>query len=96
MYEEYSELFKVLSDPNRIKIIELLIQGETCGCNLVDKLPISQPTLSHHLKRISSVGLVTSFKEGNKVNYCVNKEKITELVRFLETIRNSETTECST
>lgn len=48
MNKDYASLFKALSDDNRLTILKLLIQGETCGCTLIDKLPITQPTLSYH------------------------------------------------
>lgn len=94
MYKEYSSLFKVLSDPNRLKIIELLIQGETCGCTLIDSLDISQPTLSHHLKKIEEVGLADARKEGNRIKYYVKKEKIADVIDFLETLKNLKLESC--
>ena len=39
-----------MSDSNRLKIIEMLTQGEKCGCNLLEELQVTQPTLSHHMK----------------------------------------------
>ena len=39
MNKDYASLFKALSDDNRLTILKLLIQGETCGCTLIDKLP---------------------------------------------------------
>jgi len=95
MYNEYPLLFKVLSDPNRIKILELLIKGDTCGCTLIDKLPISQPTLSYHLKMISKAGLVTSKKEGTWIKYFVNKEKLTSIINFISEIRDIEVEQCN-
>lgn len=96
MFDEYAKIFKVLSDPNRIKIIELLIQGETCGCTLVDKLPISQPTLSHHLKKMAEVGLVRSIKDGNRINYFVNKDKLNEIADFIKELRDISIETCDT
>lgn len=95
MYEKYAQVFKVLADENRLKIIELLIKGETCSCTLIDKLPISQPTLSYHLKMISEAGLATSVREGNWIKYYINKDLLTDLVFFLEKIRDSEAEKCS-
>ncbi|MFK5883753.1 MAG: metalloregulator ArsR/SmtB family transcription factor [Candidatus Izemoplasma sp.] len=95
MYEEYALLFKVLSDPNRLKIIELLISGETCSCTLIDKLPITQPTLSYHLKIITSSGLATSRKEGTWMKYFINKDKLSFLSKFIVNLKNTEVTECS-
>ena len=95
MYEKYAKLFKVLADANRLKIIELLIKGETCGCTLIDNLPISQPTLSYHLKMISEAGLATSKREGNWIKYFINKDKLSEISNFINLIRDAEVEQCS-
>ena len=95
MFEKYARLFKVLADVNRLKIIELLIKGETCGCTLIDNLPISQPTLSYHLKMISEAGLADSKREGNWIKYYINKNKLTEIKLFIEKIRDTEAEQCN-
>ena len=95
MFEKYAQLFKVLGDENRLKIIELLIKGETCSCTLIDNLSISQPTLSYHLKLISEVGLAKSIREGNWVKYYINKDMLTDIKIFIEKIRDSEAERCS-
>ena len=95
MFEEYARLFKVLGDANRLKIIELLIKGETCGCTLIDKLSISQPTLSYHLKMITDAGLASSKRNGNWINYYINKEKLSDIIKFVENIRDTEIKQCS-
>jgi len=81
---EITELLKVLSDENRIKIIQLLVKGESCSCELISQLPISQPTLSYHLKHLSDVGLISSEKAGNRINYTVNKEVLLKLSEFIK------------
>lgn len=88
--KEYADIFKVLSDENRIKILDLLVKGETCSCELIHELPISQPTLSYHLKLLGEYHLITSIKEGNRIMHTVNKEKLRELSSFL-----SELTVCN-
>jgi len=95
VFEKYARLFKVLADVNRLKIIELLIKGETCGCTLIDNLQISQPTLSYHLKMISEAGLADSKREGNWIKYYINKDKLTEIKLFIEKIRDTEAEQCS-
>ncbi len=95
MYEKYAKLFKVLSDSTRIKIIELLIQGETCGCTLIDKFPLTQPTLSYHLKIITESGLAKSRKDGTWVKYTINKEVLTLLSDYLVILRDTEEDECN-
>ena len=89
MYQKYADILKVMSDPNRLKIMELLIKGETCGCTLIDKLPITQPTLSHHLKKLVEVGLASGKREGNRTKYFINKDLLGELVVFIDTLKNS-------
>ena len=41
---------KALSDTNRLEIVQMLSDGEKCGCKILDKFDITQPTLSHHMK----------------------------------------------
>ncbi len=95
MNNKITESFKVLSDPNRLEIVELLLKGETCGCTLIDKLPISQPTLSYHLKAITNAGLAISRREGNWVKHYINRDKIDEMIDFLEALKNMEKIECN-
>lgn len=92
MNNTYAQVFKILSDENRLKILELLIQGETCGCTLIHKLPISQPTLSYHLKLLTDAGLTKTYREGTWIKHHVNYEKIDELITFLNQLKDSKTT----
>ncbi|MCK7487636.1 MAG: metalloregulator ArsR/SmtB family transcription factor [Bacillus subtilis] len=82
--EELALMFKALADPNRLKIMELLIQGETCGCTLIDKLPISQPTLSYHLRQLTDAGLTTATKDGTWKKHHVDMAKLDELIEILD------------
>jgi ArsR family transcriptional regulator len=95
MDDKIIEYFKVFSDKNRLEIIELLLKGETCGCTLIDKVPISQPTLSYHLKTITVSGLATSKREGNWIKHYIDKEKINDMIRFLEQLRDTEAEVCN-
>lgn len=92
MNKDYASLFKALSDDNRLTILKLLIQGETCGCTLIDKLPITQPTLSYHLRILTDAGITHAYKEGTWVKHHVNHEKIDELIQYLTDIKNGEKT----
>ncbi|MGU3670530.1 As(III)-sensing metalloregulatory transcriptional repressor ArsR, partial [Staphylococcus saprophyticus] len=49
-YQELATILKVLSDPSRLEIIDLLSCGELCACDLLEHFQFSQPTLSHHMK----------------------------------------------
>lgn len=91
--KEKAGLFKALSDPHRLMIIERLLAGETCSCTLIEGLPITQPTLSHHLKLLTDVGLITSKKEGTWKKYHVNMDKIEMLIRYLSALKTIEVTQ---
>jgi len=63
---ETAELFKALADPARVRIVNLLAtSGEpVCVCNLVEPLGLSQPTVSHHMKKLADVGIVEREQRG--------------------------------
>ncbi|MFA7417182.1 MAG: metalloregulator ArsR/SmtB family transcription factor [Acholeplasma sp.] len=87
MNKEIALMFKALADENRLKIFELLIEGETCGCTLIDKLPITQPTMSYHLKFLTDAGMTTSVKEGVWKKHHVAMDKIDMLIKYLEDLK---------
>lgn len=89
-YIEKAEIFKVLSDSNRLQIIDMLSCGELCVCKMLERFDITQPTLSHHLKVLSDSGIVTSRKEANWIHYKLNDEKMKELTEFLQFISNEK------
>ncbi|MDF2866412.1 MAG: transcriptional regulator, ArsR family [Clostridia bacterium] len=82
-YEENAKLFKVLSDENRIRIIEMISCDEICACNILEKLDITQPTLSHHMKVLEEVNLVSSRKDGTWTYYKLNRNKISKILMFI-------------
>ena len=84
--EEIAAICKAMSDINRLRIIEMLIQGEKCGCNLLDELQVTQPTLSHHMKVLSDCGLVISRKDGKWQHYSINRNKFKEYNEFIISI----------
>ena len=49
---------------NRLEIVQMLSDGEKCGCKLLERFEITQPTLSHHMKILVGCGLVNDRKEG--------------------------------
>lgn len=89
-YVEKAEIFKVLSDSNRLQIIDMLSCGEMCVCKILEKFNITQPTLSHHLKVLSDSGIVTSRKEANWMYYKLNDKKMKEITEFLQFISNDK------
>lgn len=87
MNKDIALLCKALSDDNRLTILELLIRGETCGCTLIDKLSITQPTMSYHLRTLTDSGLVTSYKEGVWKKHHVDLNKIDALIDYLKELK---------
>ena len=63
-YRNDAKLFKALSDENRLQILAQLNNEEKCACVLLEKLAISQPTLSHHMRILAEARLVECRKEG--------------------------------
>lgn len=77
MNSEYMRVFKAFTDESRVRVLELLCDGEQCACVLLDDLKIKQPTLSHHMKILCDSGLVTSRKEGKWNYYSINESGCT-------------------
>ena len=73
-YKEYAQMFKALSDPNRLMIADMLSCGELCACVILEKFRITQPTLSHHMKTLCECGLVIGRKEGKWVYYSLDRQ----------------------
>lgn len=78
-YTEYAKIFKVLSDPKRLKIINMLSGGELCACKIQEEFNITQPTLSHDMRLLCESGLVNPRKEGKWTHYSLNMEKMNAL-----------------
>lgn len=82
------KIAKALSDPNRLRILQEISQAAQVACaDLFDVAPVSQPSMSHHIKALVEAGLVESRKEGRCVHYSVNPEKLRELESFLSLLK---------
>ncbi|MDX1416621.1 MAG: metalloregulator ArsR/SmtB family transcription factor [Candidatus Promineifilaceae bacterium] len=72
-------VFKALSDPNRLRIFAELMAGDTCNCELKEKLGLAPNLLSHHLKVLESAGLVNSRRDvvdGRWIYYTADRHHI--------------------
>lgn len=76
---EQANIFKALSEPNRLMIVDMLSCGELCACKILEELNITQPTLSHHMKILCDCGLVKVRREGKWMHYCINPENIKKM-----------------
>jgi DNA-binding transcriptional ArsR family regulator len=77
---ELAGLAKALGHPARIAILQKLLELNTCICgDLVEEIPLSQPTISQHLKELKTVGIIKGTIEGTRVNYCIDSSKWKEV-----------------
>ena len=82
-YETNAKILKALSDPNRLKIIDLLSCGEKCACVILESFEFTQPTLSHHMKVLMDCGLIEVRKDGIWNYYKLKGKNTNKLVLFL-------------
>ncbi len=80
-----AEVAKALGDPIRLQLVDVLRRhaGKVCVCELVPLFDISQPTLSHHLKKLREAGIVDSERQGLWAYYYVIPDALKELSTWL-------------
>ena len=92
--EEQNQLantLKALGHPARIAIIEYLMEKQTCICgDIVNELPLSQPTISQHLKELKNVNIIQGSIEGNSICYCLNLETFQKIEKYIQLIINTQ------
>ena len=77
--EQRAKVFKALSDPTRLRIVEMLSNGEElCGSEIADNLGISMALLCHHWKTLEHAGLVSKKKEGQSTSVSLNRQLISD------------------
>ena len=81
-----AEDFKALSDPTRLKILNLLSskKGYLCVCIIAKKMGITQPAVSQHLKILKNANLVKATRKGYYVHYTINPEKLSEFRKEID------------
>lgn len=82
----YVNIFKALSDENRLEIINILKEGEMCAGEILSSLNIAQPTLSHHMKILCESGAVVCKKSGRQIYYVVSTEAMRAASEYLFTL----------
>ncbi|WP_282049025.1 ArsR/SmtB family transcription factor [Maribacter aquivivus] len=92
---ELAVIFKVLSNPARIAILQYISQQDACICNdIVDEIGLAQPTISQHLKELKSIDLIKGEIEGKKVCYCIHLPKWTEIQNLLNSFFDTTKGNC--
>jgi ArsR family transcriptional regulator len=76
-----AELFKALADPARVRIVNLLAtsDGPVCACELYEPLGLSQPTVSHHLKKLTDAGLLEREQRGKWAYFSLKRDSVEKL-----------------
>ena len=83
-------LMKAIAHPARIAILELLIKHNVCICNdIVEELPLSQSTISQHLKELKEAGLIKGDIEGKRICYCIDAKVWKEAQKIMNKLFDS-------
>src|SRR5260221_11702617 len=79
--ETTAQLFKTLGAPTRVRIVPLLATSDepVCVCELVEPLGLTQPTVSHHLKKLTDAGLIVREQRGVWAHYTLDEDALTRL-----------------
>jgi DNA-binding transcriptional ArsR family regulator len=86
---------KALSHPARVAILRMLIQKQACICgDIVEELPLSQSTVSQHLKELKQAGLIKGDIEGAKVCYCIDEKEWNVAKNYLNELFVNYATKC--
>lgn len=80
---------KALGHPARVAILEYLMKVDSCICgDIVNELPLAQPTISQHLKELKNAGLIKGNIEGNAICYCVDEKTTVRMQQYFEAINH--------
>lgn len=90
-YEEQAKVFKALCDERRLRILELLKNGEECACVLGEQLDMAQSSLSYHMKILCESGIVDSRQDGKWTHYKISEKGSELAVKLLKSITTPST-----
>ncbi|MFW6286074.1 MAG: ArsR/SmtB family transcription factor [Nanoarchaeota archaeon] len=83
MYKNIN-LFKALSEETRYKIIEVLLNGEICACEIHKKIERTQSNTSMHLTKLNDLDIIKFRRDGKKIIYSIKDKRVYELFKLLE------------
>ncbi len=91
--DNLAKIFKVLGDPNRLKIFNLLMTGTHCNCELSGKTGMANNLISHHLKILSEANLITADRneeDGRWIYYSINLTEVENLKSITQDLFNPQ------
>jgi ArsR family transcriptional regulator len=83
--ESMATALKAVADPTRLQILAMIAASEnqeSCVCNLTEPLDLTQPTISHHLKKLAEAGLISGERRGTWVWYSLNRERWAQIANL--------------
>ncbi|OQA32495.1 MAG: putative HTH-type transcriptional regulator [Candidatus Dependentiae bacterium ADurb.Bin331] len=84
---QIATIAKALGHPARVAIIEYLMKVDDCICgDIVNELPLAQPTVSQHLKELKNAGLIKGNIDGNAICYCIDEKTFNILSKYFSTV----------
>ena len=86
VYTDTAKVLKAISDPKRLKIVDMLSCGELCACKILEAFHITQPTLSHDMRVLIEAGVVIDRRDGKNIYYSLNADRLSAFHRTLEQI----------
>jgi len=92
---ELASLFKALAHPARVAIIEYLLKVDTCICgDIVNELPLAQPTVSQHLKELKNANIIKGNIDGTAICYCINPDTLMKFENYFFLIKKQLQSKC--
>jgi DNA-binding transcriptional ArsR family regulator len=84
-HNQMANVLKALAHPARVAIVEYLLFVDACICgDIVNELPLAQPTISRHLKELKQAGLIQGEIQGTAICYCLNPKTVQMLIEYFD------------
>jgi len=92
---ELATLFKAIAHPARIAIVEYLLKTDACICgDIVNQLPLAQPTVSQHLRELKNAGIIKGTIEGTAICYCINENTFKKIESYFSVFNTQLKNKC--
>ena len=92
---ELAIIFKALANPARIAIVDYLLSVDSCICgDIVNELPLAQPTISQHLKELKNAKIIQGNIEGTSICYCIDPNTIAKIENHFSKIQQTLKNKC--
>lgn len=86
VYLDTAKILKAISDPKRLRVVDMLSCGELCACEILEAFQVTQPTLSHDMRVLIEANLVCERREGKNTYYSLNAQSLASLLQSLQSI----------